>query len=79
MSMTGIRIEIGERRFARHGLVSVGFILLAILFPPVVLPLLFALAIIVVLIPALAASVLVCIRESRGAPNGLSPRSPPLS
>jgi hypothetical protein len=79
MSMTGIRIEIGEKRIARRGLVSVGLILLAVLFPPIVLPLLFTLAIIVVLIPALAAPVPVCLRESQGAPRGLSPRSPPLA
>jgi len=79
MSMPGIRIEIVESRVARAGPLTFGLILLAVLFPPIVLPLLFALAIIVVLIPALAAPVPVCIRESHGAPCGLSPRSPPLA
>jgi hypothetical protein len=43
------------------------------------LPLLCTLAILVVLTAALAGPVPVCIRESHGAPGGLSPRSPPLA
>lgn len=78
-SMTGIRIEIYEGRIARHGLVSVGFILLAVLFPPIVLPLLFTLAILIVLTLALPGPAPVCVRKSQGAPVGLSPRSPPLA
>lgn len=79
MGQSGIRITFVESRVARPGPLTFGLILLALIFPPVVLPLLCTLAILVVLTAALAGPVPVCIRESHGAPGGLSPRSPPLA
>ncbi len=77
--MSGIRIEIVESRVARAGPLTFGLILLAVLFPPVVLPLLCTLAILIVLTLALAGPVPVCIRKSHKSPHSLSPRSPPLA
>jgi hypothetical protein len=79
MSLTGIRIEIVESHVTRTGSLTFGLILLAVLFPPIVLPLLFALAMLIVMTPALSGLAPVCIGESHEAPSGLSPRSPPLA
>jgi hypothetical protein len=78
MRISGIRIEIVESHIAKSGPRTFGLILLAVLFPPIVLPLLCTLAILIVLTLALAEPVSVYSRKSHGAPSGLSPRSPPL-
>ena len=77
--MTGIRIEIVESRVERSGPLAFGLILLAVLFPPIVLPLVCTLAILIVLTLALPGSRLICNRKSHEVPGGLSPRSPPLT
>ena len=77
--MSGIRIEIVESRIARTGPLAFGLILLAFIFPPVVLPLLCTLAVLVVLTAAFAGPDPTGAGESFGAADGLSPRSPPLA
>jgi hypothetical protein len=79
MRMNGIRFEIAESHMAWSGPLTFGLILLAFIFPPVVLPLLCALAILIVLTLALPGSIPACVLESHGMPGVLSPRSPPLA
>jgi hypothetical protein len=77
--MAEIRIEIVEARVARAGPLTFGLVLLAVIFPPIVLPLLWTLAVLVILTAAFRGSIPMDIRESRGATVCLSPRSPPLA
>jgi len=78
MNLNGVRIEINASRVARTGPLTFGLILLAVLFPPIVLPLLCILAVLIVLTLALPGSIPICVLESQRALSGLSPRSPPL-
>jgi hypothetical protein len=79
MRMNGIRFEIAESHMAWSGPLTFGLILLAVLFPPIVLPFVCALAILIVLPLALPGSIPACVLVSHGVPGGLSPRSPPLA